>query len=104
MSQTERRHFSGEEKVKILRLHLLEGKPVSEVCEQHKLAPSMFYQWQRTFFENGARAFEGSGQPRSESKLERQVEALESRLQRKHEVLSELMEEHIRLKKNLGEL
>ena len=104
MNQAERRHFSGEEKVKILRLHLLEGKPVSELCEQHKINPSLFYQWQRTFFENGARAFEGPGNPRSETKLEKQVEALESRLQRKHEVLSELMEEHIRLKKDLGEL
>src|SRR5688500_15908316 len=104
MSQTERRHFSGEEKVRILRLHLLEGKAVSELWEQHKINPSLFYQWQRTFFENGGRAFEGSGHARGETKLEKQVEALESRLQRKHEVLSELMEEHIRLKKDLGEL
>jgi transposase-like protein len=104
MSQPERRHFSGEEKVKILRLHLVESKPVSELCEQHQINPSLFYQWQRTFFENGARAFEGSGQARSQPKLEKQVQALESRLQRKHEVLSELMEEHIRLKKDLGEL
>lgn len=104
MSQTERRHFSGDEKVRILRLHLLEGKAVSDLCEQHKLNPGQFYQWQRTFFENGGRAFEGSGNGRSDSKLEKQVEALESRLQRKHEVLSELMEEHIRLKKDLGEL
>jgi len=104
MSQNERRHFSGEEKVKVLRLHLLEGKAVSDLCEQYKINPSQFYQWQRSFFENGARAFEGSGPARSESKLEKQVEALEARLQRKHEVLSELMEEHIRLKKDLGEL
>ena len=104
MSQAERRHLSGAEKVKILRLHLLEGTPVSEVCEQFKISPSQFYQWQRTFFENGSRAFEGSGNARSESKLEKQVQALESRLQRKHEMLSELMEEHIRLKKDLGEL
>lgn len=104
MSQNERRHFSGKEKVKILRMHLLEGKPVSELCEQHRINPSLFYQWQRTFFENGARAFEGLGNARGETKLEKQVEALESRLQRKHEVLSELMEEHIRLKKDLGEL
>ena len=104
MSQVERRHFSGEEKVKILRLHLLEGKPVSDLCEQYRINPSLFYQWQRTFFENGARAFDGSGNPRSEGKLGKQVEALEARLQRKHEVLSELMEEHIRLKKDLGEL
>jgi transposase-like protein len=104
MSQPERRHFSGEEKVKILRMHLLENRAVSELCEQHKINPSLFYQWQRTFFENGARAFEGPGNARSETKWEKQVEALESRLQRKHEVLSELMEEHIRLKKDLGEL
>jgi transposase-like protein len=104
MSQAERRHFSGQEKVKILRMHLLEGKPVSDLCEQFKINPSLFYQWQRTFFENGARAFEGSGNARNEPKLEKQIEALESRLQRKHEVLSELMEEHIRLKKELGEL
>ena len=104
MSQPERRHFSGQEKVKILRMHLLEGKAVSDLCEQHKINPSLFYQWQRTFFENGVRAFEGSGNARSETKLEKQVEALESRLQRKHEVLCELMEEHIRLKKELGEL
>jgi hypothetical protein len=64
----------------------------------------LFYNWQRTFFENGAKAFEGTGNGRGESKSEKQVEALESRLQRKHEVLSELMEEHIRLKKSWGDL
>ena len=104
MNQAERRHHSGDEKVKILRMHLLEGKAVSDLCEQHQINPSLFYQWQRTFFENGARAFEGSGNGRSETKLEKQVQALEARLQRKHEVLSELMEEHIRLKKDLGEI
>ena len=104
MSQAERRHFSGQEKVRILRLHLLEDKPVSDLCEQFKINPSLFYQWQRTFFENGSRAFEGPGQARGESKWEKKIESLESRLQRKHEVLSELMEEHISLKKDLGEL
>ncbi len=104
MSQNERRHFSGEEKVKILRLHLLEGKAVSDLCEQYKINPSLFYQWQRSLFENGARAFEGSGQVRGQSKVEKELEAVKERLQRKHEVLSELMEEHIRLKKDLGEL
>lgn len=102
--RAERRQHSGQDKVKILRMHLLEGKAVSDVCEQHRINPSLFYQWQKTFFENGARAFEGSGNARTDTKLEKQVEALESRLQRKHEVLSELMEEHIRLKKDLGEL
>ena len=104
MSQKERRHFSGEEKVKILRLHLLEAKAVSDVCEAHQITPGMFYQWQKAFFENGARAFEGSSGSRAESALEKRVAALEDRLRRKHEVLSELMEDHVRLKKELGEI
>ena len=103
MSKQQRRHFSAQEKVKILRLHLLEGKVVWDLCEEHGINPSLFYQWQRQFFENGTRAFEGKASGRSESRLEKQIESLEQRLQRKHEVLSELMEEHIRLKKEFGE-
>jgi transposase-like protein len=104
MSKQPRRHFSADEKVKILRLHLLEGKAVSSLCEEYGLVPSLFYTWQKVFFEQGRRAFEGSGSPvRTESKLQKQITHLEQRLARKHEVLSELMEEHIRLKKALGE-
>jgi uncharacterized membrane protein YccC len=57
-----------------------------------------FHTWQKQFFEHGARAFNGARPDRAESKLQKQVQALEQRLQRKHEVLSELLEEHIRLK------
>ena len=32
MSRRKRRHFSPEDKIKILRLHLLEGRPISELC------------------------------------------------------------------------
>lgn len=103
MSQKERRHFSGEEKVRILRQHLLDGKPVSEVSEANGITPGMFYQWQKAFFENGARAFEAGGSGRRPSDAEKRVQELEQRLQRKHEAISELMEEHIRLKKELGE-
>ena len=60
MSQKERRHFSGEEKVRILRQHLLDGKPVSEVSEAQGINPGMCYQWQKAFFENGAKAFENT--------------------------------------------
>lgn len=102
MSKQQRRQISAEEKVKILRLHLLESKAVSALCEEHGIQPSLFYTWQKQFFENGARAFSGGPSDRTESKLQKQIEHLEQRLQRKHEVLSELMEEHIRLKKDIG--
>jgi transposase-like protein len=103
MSKQARRHFSAEDKVKILRLHLLEGKAISVLCEEHGIQPSLFYNWQRQFFEHGTRAFEGGPEDRTENKLHKEIAHLEDRLRRKHEVLSELMEEHIRLKKELGE-
>ena len=104
MSQRERRHFSGEEKVKILRMHLVEGAAISDLCEKHKISPSLFYQWQRTFFENGSKAFEGQRKSSKSSQSEKKVAILEAKLLRKHEVLSELMEEHVQLKKDLGEI
>lgn len=102
MSKQQRRHFSAEDKVKVLRLHLLEAKAVSALCEEHGIQPSLFYQWQKTFFENGARAFDEASPDRSASRFQKQILALEQRLARKHEVLSELMEEHIYLKKEFG--
>ena len=102
----QRRHFSSEQKVAFLRLHLLEKKPVSDICEEHHRSVNLFYLWQKQFFENGTAAFDNSGKRHQadETAKERQIAALEAKLQRKHEVLSELMEEHVQLKKELGEL
>ena len=103
MEKKTRRQYSPEEKVRILRLHLLEGKAVSEICEQAGIHPTLFYQWQRTFFENGAAAFSS---PRTETKstaAEKKIETLESRLKRKDEVIAEIMEDFIRAKQQVGE-
>jgi transposase-like protein len=49
-----RRQFTPQQKVAILREHLVEHVPVSDLCDKHKLHPTLFYQWQKAFFENGA--------------------------------------------------
>ena len=68
------------------------------------LQPRTFYRWQQEFFENGESAFE-SDTNREGTRLERRIGQLEDKLQRKNEVLSELMEEHVLLKKSVnGEL
>ena len=59
-----RRQHDAEEKVRLLRLHLVEGQAISKICEEHGIHPTLFYQWQKTFFENGAAAFERTGHPR----------------------------------------
>jgi transposase-like protein len=50
------RHFTAQQKVSILREHLLDGAPISDVCEKHQLALTIFYRWQKAFFENGGGA------------------------------------------------
>src|SRR5436305_8841463 len=98
-----RKNYTPVEKVAILRRHLIDHVPVSDLCDEHQLSPTLFYAWQKQFFENGTVAFERKNAA-PESRHLRTISALRDKLQRKNEVVSELMEEHIQLKKGLGEL
>jgi transposase-like protein len=99
----ERNHYTPEEKVAILRRHLLEQVPVSKLCEENGLQPTVFYRWQKELFENGAAAFQAKERPaRQVEEKQKRIEFLEKKVQTKDEVLAELMAEHIALKKSLG--
>ena len=102
MSKRQRRRYSPEEKAKILRLHLLEQVPISEICEKQGIHPTMFYQWQKVLLENAAAALEVQGGG-STNRQRQAIEAMESKLKRKDEVLAVVVEEMVRLKKELGE-
>jgi transposase-like protein len=99
--------FSPEEKVRLLRLHLIEKEPVSDICDRHGINPNNFYNWQKVFFENGAAAFaqNGNGRKDSHSKiLENRISKLQAKIANKDEVIAEIMSSHIELKKSLGEI
>ncbi len=98
-----RKRYTPAEKVAILRRHLLDGLAVSDVCDGHGLHPTLFYRWQKEFFEGGAAAFakESSQQV---GQLRRRVAALEEKLAQKNDVLVEITEEYVRCKKNTGVL
>ena len=98
-----RKNYTPDEKVAILKRHLVDKVAVSDLCVQYSLQQTVFYRWQKEFFENGASAF-ARDTLRQKSKETDRIKALEQKLQRKHEVLSELMEEHVKLKKSLGEI
>ena len=98
-----RKNYTPAEKVAILRRHLIDKVPVSDLCDEYQLSPTLFYAWQKQFFENGAAAFERKNEP-AEGEHQRTIAALRDKLQRKNEVVAELMEEHVQLKKELGEL
>lgn len=99
----QRKHYTAEEKVAILRRHLVENEPVSQLCDELALQPTVFYCWQKEFFENGAAAFQTKNRGRRQPEQER-IAWLEKKIQTKDEVLAELMAEHIALKKSLGEI
>lgn len=99
--------FSPEEKVRLLRLHLIEKEPISDICDRHGINPNSFYNWQKAFFENGAAAFAPNGNSRKDNKtkkLESKISKLEARIANKDEVIAEIMASHIELKKSLGEI
>ena len=99
----QRKHYTAEEKVAILRRHLLEQELVSKLCDELGLQPTVFYRWQKEFFENGAAAFQKKVRSKTRAEQER-IEYLEKKIQTKDEVLAELMAEHVALKKSHGEL
>jgi transposase-like protein len=39
------RHFTTEQKVAILKRHMIDKVPVSDLCNEFGLQPSVFYQW-----------------------------------------------------------
>ena len=101
MSARQRRQFAPEEKVAIVRRHLLEQVPVSNLCDEYGIQPTMFYRWQKQLFENAATAFERPKDPTLP--LTRRIAKLEGKLTRKNEVIAELMEEQVKAKKELGD-
>jgi transposase-like protein len=107
-TQTERqprRHFTGAEKVAILKRHLLEKVPISDLCDEHQLYPHQVQTWLKEFFENGHAAFDNGRKAKAvEDANLKKIEQLEAKLTRKNEVMAELMEAHTELKKSLGEI
>jgi transposase len=102
-NETNRRHFTPEQKIAILREHLLESKPIADLCDQHQIHPTLFYRWQKELFENGAAAFAKPSRSGSGAQQEQTIERLEHKVRQRDEALAELMQDHVALKKSLGE-
>lgn len=104
----QRRNFTAEQKVAIVRRHLIDKVPISDLCEEYLIQPTQYYNWQKQLFENAAPAFERRP---NKANVQRQSDAeakklaqLEAKLAAKNEVIAELMEENVKAKKLNGEL
>ena len=103
MSRKKRKNHTAQEKTAILRDHLINKVPISDLCDQYGIHPTQFYRWQKSLFENMALVFEPKGGSEV-SQLRRRNEALKSKLTQKDEVISEIMEDFIAEKKRRGGL
>jgi transposase len=101
MTKKTRRYHSPQEKVAILNQHLLEGRPVSDLCDAYGLNPTLFYRWQKALFENGAAAFERTDKRTTQAE-QRRIAELEAKLKKKDCVIAEIMEDLIIEKKGRG--
>lgn len=97
------KHLTAEDKVKILKRHLVEKEAVSSLCEEYGIHVNTFYEWQKVLFEQGMKAFEKENSKEEKRQAER-IDYLEGKLAKKDSALAELLEAHIELKKNLGEI
>lgn len=99
-----RRSFTSEQKAEILRRHLVEKVPVSDLCDEYRIQPSLFYGWQNQLFAKMGSVLDDGRKPISrERELERKVQSLEERLTKKDSIIAEISEEYVQLKKELGE-
>lgn len=98
-----RKYPAADEKAIVLKRYLVEKVPMSDLCDEYGLQPSQIYRWQKQLFENAAAAFQRTNK-RAEDAKDRKIAALEEKLVKKNEVVAELLEDHVQLKKELGEL
>ena len=98
---TKRHRFTPEDKVKIIREHLEEGKRVSELFERYQMHPNAFYQWKKEFFEGAVNIFTPKNKS-NRNKEQEKIKFLEEKLQQKESVISEIVSDYINYKKKLN--
>jgi transposase-like protein len=66
-----RRKWDAKTKVMIM-LQGLQGRPVAEICTEHQISQSQYYQWRDQFLANATNAFEDPQRSRKEARLEQE--------------------------------
>ncbi|MBF0632511.1 MAG: transposase [Magnetococcales bacterium] len=87
----------------MLREHLLNGIPVSDLCDRYSIHPTLFYRWQKVVFEGMPSLFE-SRQDSETARLRQQNEGLKDKLANKDTVIAQITKEYVAVKKVLGKL
>lgn len=95
-----RKNHTAEEKVSLLREHFEKQISVADICEKYRVHPNQFYKWKKELFENAVDTFSTKRGRKQKSP----TVDLEAKLKERNEIIAELLEENIKLKKHNGEL
>ncbi len=98
-----RKHLTPEQKIIILR-ELLENQiSISQLAEKSHVHVNDIYRWKKQLFEGASSILKSkAGKPKLSNLLERKIDKLEKKLQQRDQVISEIVQENIELKKNLN--
>ena len=96
-----RKHLSPQQKVIILREHLENQVPLSQLSERYQVHVNLLYKWKRQLFESASDIFSQVQVHESQGLQGKVVPTLRDRLKDKDQLISELVEENIALKKSL---
>jgi transposase-like protein len=66
-----RRKWDAKTKALIV-LEGLKGKPVAEICTEHQIRQSLYYQWRDQFLAHAAKVFEVQQHTKKEARLEQE--------------------------------
>ena len=106
MPKQKRRMITPGQKMAILKEHLQGKIPISDLCKKHNIQPRNIYDWQHQLFKEGEVVFERKNDRKTGhgvvAKQESKINELEKKLVDKNEVIGELMEEYIKVKKQNG--
>ncbi len=92
-----RKHFTSEDKVRILREHLENGIKLSDLSEKHNIHPNVLRQWKKSLFEGALETFSRKHKNRKDSQVKEQK--YQEKISKMHEVITELSSENLELRK-----
>lgn len=95
MSESTRRRWTPQEKLRIVEEARKGGTSVSEVCRRHGIAPTMFYEWERKIKDGALLGLKSPKPPKPGPK----PEELQAEIIRLKGIIAEIAEENLRIKK-----
>lgn len=95
-----KKHYTAEFKIKVVREHLENQEKISDLSSKYGINPNLVYKWQKELFE-GAISIFSRRTDGLDGKSEEKIKRLEEKIRQKDNVISELVEENLEIKKNI---